>query len=513
MGRGEQPGLHANIISVEETVRERRNIMPENQTKKAKKGLMARLGLDGGIRRRWFINNMSVVLLVLFVASVLVSVFAASYLYASVQTRLETQADTTSKYLNRYFSSSYSEFYEYSRNLVQNFSLADRMEMQILNESGKVMFSSSGLTAGFIPETDEIQRAMTGGQPDTYTGYDRLTEEKVMATTAPVYYRSGQLIGAVRCVTSLQLLDAQLRQIYLLAALTFLVITVLVIFSNSFFLRSIVTPVLHINEFAKKITGGQYGIRLNADYNDEIGELCGTLNEMSAELSRVEKTQNDFISSVSHELRTPLTAIAGWADTIESCLDDPKLATQGLAIIKKETCRLSQMVEELLDFSRIEGGGMRLQTEPFDLRGDLYDAVFTYTDMLQQEGMKIEYEEPDEPIMVFADKNRLKQVFLNIIDNAGKYGKDGDRVRVTARTEGGSAIVEIRDFGQGIPEKELPFVKQKFYKGSAKGRGAGIGLSVCSDIVQMHGGTLDIDSVYGQGTNVRITLPLFATAK
>ena len=230
---------------------------------------------------------------------------------------------------------------------------------------------------------------------------------------------------------------------------------------------------------------------------------------MSAELSRVEKTQNDFISSVSHELRTPLTAISGWADTIEGCLDDPQLATQGLTIIKKETRRLSQMVEELLDFSRIEGGGMRLQTEPFDLRGDLYDAVFTYTDMLQQEGMRIEYEEPDEPIMVFADRNRLKQVFLNIIDNAGKYGKDGDRVRVTARAEEGSCVVSIRDFGQGIREEELPFVKQKFYKGSAKGRGAGIGLSVCNDIVEMHGGTLEISSVYGEGTDVRITLPLY----
>jgi len=230
---------------------------------------------------------------------------------------------------------------------------------------------------------------------------------------------------------------------------------------------------------------------------------------MSAELSRVEKTQNDFISSVSHELRTPLTAISGWADTIEGCLDDPQLATQGLTIIKKETRRLSQMVEELLDFSRIEGGGMRLQTEPFDLRGDLYDAVFTYTDMLQQEGMRIEYEEPEEPIMVFADRNRLKQVFLNIIDNAGKYGKDGDRVQVTVRVEGGSCVVSIRDFGQGIRAEELPFVKQKFYKGSAKGRGAGIGLSVCNDIVAMHGGTLDIDSVYGEGTSVRITLPLY----
>ena len=478
-------------------------------TNKQKKTLLGRAGLSSGIRRRWFINNMSVVILILLLAGALVAVFCTYYFYASVQSRLENQVDTTSKYLNRYFSASYSEFYEYGRNMTQNFSLADRLELQILDESGKVMFSSSGLTAGFTPETDEIARAFANGAVATYTGYDQLTEEKVMAATAPVYYRSGRLIGGVRCVSSLQLLDRQLQTIYLWAVLAVILLILLIIFSNSFFLRSIVGPVLHINEFAKKITGGQYGIRLNADYNDEIGELCSTLNDMSAELSRVEKTQNDFISSVSHELRTPLTAISGWADTIEGCLDDPQLATQGLAIIKKETRRLSQMVEELLDFSRIEGGGMRLQTEPFDLRGDLYDAVFTYTDMLQQEGMKIEYEEPEEPIMVFADRNRLKQVFLNIIDNAGKYGKDGDRVQVSARIEEGNCVVSIRDFGQGIRAEELPFVKQKFYKGSAKGRGAGIGLSVCNDIVQMHGGTLDIDSVYGEGTNVRITLPLY----
>ena len=480
-----------------------------NSTNKQKKTLLGRAGLSSGIRRRWFINNMSVVILILLLAGALVAVFCTYYFYASVQSRLENQVDTTSKYLNRYFSASYSEFYEYGRNMTQNFSLADRLELQILDESGKVMFSSSGLTAGFTPETDEIARAFASGAVETYTGYDQLTEEKVMAATAPVYYRSGRLIGGVRCVSSLQLLDRQLHTIYLWAVLAVILLILLIIFSNSFFLRSIVGPVLHINEFAKKITGGQYGIRLNADYNDEIGELYSTLNDMSAELSRVEKTQNDFISSVSHELRTPLTAISGWADTIEGCLDDPQLATQGLAIIKKETRRLSQMVEELLDFSRIEGGGMRLQTEPFDLRGDLYDAVFTYTDMLQQEGMKIEYEEPEEPIMVFADRNRLKQVFLNIIDNAGKYGKDGDRVQVSARIEEGNCVVSIRDFGQGIRAEELPFVKQKFYKGSAKGRGAGIGLSVCNDIVQMHGGTLDIDSVYGEGTNVRITLPLY----
>ena len=393
--------------------------------------------------------------------------------------------------------------------MVQTFTLADRVEMQVLDESGRVMFSSSGLSAGYIPMTGEIAQAFDQGRTETYVGYDSLTQEKVMATTTPIYYRSGRLIGGVRYVTSLQLLDKQMRLIYLIAAGAYALMVSLIIFSNRFFLRSIVAPVLRMNEFAKKITGGQYGVQLNVDYNDEIGELCRTLNEMSAELSRMEKSKNDFISSVSHELRTPLTAIAGWTDTIEGSLDDKKLASQGLEIIKKETRRLSQMVEELLDFSRIESGGMRLQTEPFDLRGELYDAVFTYTDMLRQQGLQVDYSEPDEPILVFADRNRLKQVFLNIIDNAGKYGADGYRVQVSASTHDGQCIVHIRDFGQGIPPDELPFVKQKFYKGSAKGRGTGIGLSVCSDIVRLHGGTLDIESTVGQGTDVIITLPLY----
>ena len=474
--------------------------------KKKKKGLF---GLEGGIQRRWFLNSISVILLVLLLVVLMAVAGVAYYFYSSMESALVTRADTQARYLNRYFSSSFSEFYEYSRSMVQTFTLADRVEMQVLDESGRVMFSSSGLSAGYIPMTGEIAQAFDQGRTETYVGYDSLTQEKVMATTTPIYYRSGRLIGGVRYVTSLQLLDKQMRLIYLIAAGAYALMVSLIIFSNRFFLRSIVAPVLRMNEFAKKITGGQYGVQLNVDYNDEIGELCRTLNEMSAELSRMEKSKNDFISSVSHELRTPLTAIAGWTDTIEGSLDDKKLASQGLEIIKKETRRLSQMVEELLDFSRIESGGMRLQTEPFDLRGELYDAVFTYTDMLRQQGLQVDYSEPDEPILVFADRNRLKQVFLNIIDNAGKYGADGYRVQVSASTHDGQCVVHIRDFGQGIPPDELPFVKQKFYKGSAKGRGTGIGLSVCSDIVRLHGGTLDIESTVGQGTDVIITLPLY----
>ena len=177
--------------------------------------------------------------------------------------------------------------------------------------------------------------------------------------------------------------------------------------------------------------------------------------------------KNDFISSVSHELRTPLTAIKGWAETLQTGGIGRETYDKGMNVIVREAERLSGMVEELLDFSRIESGRLKLQTEVFDLRGELYDALFTYTELLRQEGMASSYEEPEEPIMINGDRDRLKQVFLNIIDNAAKYGKDGKKIAVSAVQENGMAVVRIQDYGMGIPKDELPFVKEKFFKGSS----------------------------------------------
>ena len=281
----------------------------------------------------------------------------------------------------------------------------------------------------------------------------------------------------------------------------------LIMLINTVFIRSIVNPILDINRLARKIAGGQLGARLDAEYNDEIGELCETINEMSRELAASNKMKNEFISSVSHELRTPLTAISGWSDTISASLDDPETAKLGLGIIKNETARLSQMVEELLDFSRLESGRMKLQMELFDIRGEVYDAVFTYTELLRKQSLSVHYDEAEEPIRVHGDKNRLKQVFLNILDNAAKYGADGESVDISVSKKGEWCIVVITDHGQGIPAEELPHVKEKFFKGSARGRGAGIGLAVCNEILALHGGEMDITSESGKGTSVTVRLP------
>jgi signal transduction histidine kinase len=122
--------------------------------------------------------------------------------------------------------------------------------------------------------------------------------------------------------------------------------------------------------------------------------------------------------------------------------------------------------------------------------------------------MQLKHSEPEEPVLVYGDCDRIRQVFLNIIDNACKYGSEGEKLDVTLSPENDMAVVRFRDYGVGIPQEELPMVKNKFYKGSAKGKGTGIGLALCDEIVAMHKGRFEIDSTYGEGTTVVVRLPL-----
>ena len=151
---------------------------------------------------------------------------------------------------------------------------------------------------------------------------------------------------------------------------------------------------------------------------------------------------------------------------------------------------------------------MTLNIEPADIRAEFEDTVFMYSSRLAQEGIQLEYLENDDEIPeILCDASRLRQVFLNILDNAAKHGGEGKKITASIHLEDGMVVVRIRDFGPGIPEEEIPFVKQKFYKGSSKARGNGIGLAVCEEIVTMHGGVLNLENAQGGGTLVTILLP------
>jgi signal transduction histidine kinase len=284
----------------------------------------------------------------------------------------------------------------------------------------------------------------------------------------------------------------------------------MVYFSNLYFVRSIVEPLAGITETARLLADGSYGVQIEKRFDDEIGELTDTINDMSLKIGQNEKMKSEFISSVSHELRTPLTAINGWGETIlEDPTGDPRQLRRGIRIILNESRRLSTMVEELLDFSKMEDGRFTLRIEEMDLQAELEDAIFTYRELFRQEGIELEYEVGEELLPpISGDPERLTQVFCNVLDNAAKHGGAGGRIQVSISQDGNEQVVRVRDFGPGIPEAELPYVKQKFYKGTSKARGSGIGLAVCDEIVNLHGGSFVIGNAQGGGAEVAIRLPV-----
>ena len=226
--------------------------------------------------------------------------------------------------------------------------------------------------------------------------------------------------------------------------------------------------------------------------------------------------KNDFISRVSHELRTPLTAIKGWAETMQLSSKrklDRKTFDKGMSVIIKESGRLTGIVEELLDFSRIQTGRMVLLNEKLDILAELDEVIYMLRDRAVSENKHLLYDEPEAVYPpVYGDRNRLKQVFINIIDNALKYtpadGVVAIEVKYNAEQDPDNILIIVTDTGCGISAEDLPKVKEKFYKANQKVNGSGIGLAVADEIMQLHKGTLEIESGVGVGTTVTLTLPV-----
>ena len=465
----------------------------------------------GGIRRRWLRNSLGVVIVVVIVAVFSFSVAMANYYYNSMFSALVNTTEAATDFLDDYTE---SEYRVYVNEYVSAFEGKERLELQFLSRYGNVQQSTSGLTANMSPGTPDILNAINLHTTGTWMGRDPNTGERVMAVSSPVIYNN-TVVGIMRVVTSLRLVDQQTVTTVMIAFLFGCFIVAMVYFSNLYFVRSIVEPVVGITGIAKRIAAGSYGIQMEKGNDDEIGDLTDAINDMSLKIAQSEKTQSEFISSVSHELRTPLTAINGWAETIlNGEMRSSEDMQKGMGIIVSEARRLTNMVEELLEFSRIEDGRFTLTVEPMDLKAELEDAVYTYREFFRREGTVLNYDDGEGELpTVIGDPERMRQVFCNLLDNAFKHGGGGKRIDVKVSREGNHAVISIRDYGAGIPKEELPHVKYKFYKGSSKARGSGIGLAVCDEIISRHNGTLEIGNAEGGGCIVTIRLPLDITAE
>ena len=460
-----------------------------------------------GLRQRWLINSLGPIVLVALLGAVVYSVAISNYYYTGMRSDLVSRARAETDAFNTYAMNSYNEFYQQAYSSTESFEDREQMELQFINSSGRLLVSSFGVTAGLSPGTPDITAALTDGRVEPYFGQDPATGQDILAVSAPLEF-NGRVVGALRYVTSLDRVNRTILLNALVAALVAIVAIIMVYLSNMVFISNVVEPVAEVTAAAKRISGGSYGAQLENPYQDEIGELIDSINDMSMKIAQSEKVKSEFISSVSHELRTPLTAINGWGETLLDGGESPEELRRGISIILKESRRLTSMVEELLDFSRMEDGRFTLRLAQVDIQAEFEDTIYTYQALLRQEGIQLFYEPGDDVLPpIPGDAERLKQVFCNVLDNAAKHGGAGKRIDAAIHQLQNNIVITVRDYGPGIPEAELPFVKQKFYKGSSKARGSGIGLAVCDEIIQRHNGSFEIANASGGGALVTITLP------
>ena len=272
--------------------------------------------------------------------------------------------------------------------------------------------------------------------------------------------------------------------------------------------NSIIKPLKEVTETAEQMADGRMDVRSEIELEDEIGQLSRTLNFMADEILKKEEIKNEFISSISHELKTPLTSIKGWSITLQSeDLGGNEILSEGLDIIEEESDRLTDMLEELLDFSRFASGGIVLRKEKINIKKYLNKIYKQLYPRAKLNGLNFELELDENLEYFIVDSDRLKQVLINLIDNSIKFSKEKGNIKLKAYIEENNIIFKLSDDGIGIAKDQLPYITDRFYKGDDSKSNTGIGLSIVDEIIKLHSGEIIIESDLGEGTVITIILP------
>lgn len=456
------------------------------------------------IRRKLIKNFLVIIIITIIIIDIFMMAFLRQYYYENTRKFLENQVDSSINFYNKYFS-----VYSLKENIFDNadaFWQNSEERIEILTMDGELIMDSEGIRDNSILKTPDIKKAMENnegvwsGKVGYYKGNVMIVSKVIMSDDVK--------IGIIRIIHSLEDVDNTLKSVVIIFCALSVVVIILGVIISIIKAKDISDPIKKVTEIAEEMAKGNLDIRSSVNDNKEISKLSEILNFMASEVNTREKMKNQFISSVSHELRTPLTAIKGWVHTIQDDLNEKEIIKMGLEIIEDETDRLSNMVEELLDFSKIINGIVKLNKDNCDL-----EVFIEYIETL----MKARAIKEDKTFIVkgeknignaYFDVNKIKQVLINIIDNAFKFTNRGGQISLQCYKEKGNIVFLVKDNGVGISLEDLPKVKNKFYKGKNSNSQNGIGLSVCDELIKLHDGTMDIISEEEMGTEVIIKIPV-----
>ncbi len=326
----------------------------------------------------------------------------------------------------------------------------------------------------------------------------------------PLKSSSGKINGYVFASLPASLLAeflTQIVKIFVICAIIPLIIMFIIIYATTY---RITKPLRMMSEASKKMATGDFSMRIPVTGNDEIGEMAVSFNRMTDSLVKLESTRRSFVANVSHELKTPMTTIAGFIDGIIDGTVPPEKQEHYLQIVSSEVKRLSRLVRSMLCLAQLESGEMKINRQTVDIVELIGKTLLSQEQRISEIGLSIQGLENCEPVRVSADPDLLQQVFYNLIDNAIKFaGRDGYIRFIIAKTDT-DAVVKIRNSGEGIPESELKYVFDRFYKvdksRSANKNSTGLGLYIVKTIVDIHGGSVTVRSKPGEYTEFDLSL-------
>lgn len=463
-----------------------------------------------GLRKKIIKNYFVIIIIVVALFEGLFMSYVQNYYYNSVRQTLESRVEYINGSYNTVsmesvtFDDKVNSIYEKQmndKNTKYGISIIDKNRNMILDQYGFKTHEK----VNFI----DVNRALQNGKnlvPYTYKIVS--TDEHVMSISVPIKVNN-IVEGAVRYTVSLDAVDREIIKLMAWLVVMGVIILLIAIAISLKFAESLITPLTELKKFANELSCGNYNVKVKSNkiVDDEIGELAETFEKMAEEIDKNEKLKNEFISSVSHELRTPLTSIKGWSETLGYEEISKDELDMGLGIIQDETERLINLVEELLDFSRLSSQRIKLLIDSVDIEGLVVGVINQLKVKAAEKNIRLLFEfETDEIKNIQGDKNRLRQVLINLVQNSLKFTDVDGFVKITVSQDSEMTTISVTDNGVGIDSENLERVFDKFFQEDYNKAGSGLGLAISNEIVKLHGGEMRIESKKNIGTSITFTL-------
>ncbi|SHG95338.1 sensor histidine kinase [Tepidibacter thalassicus] len=455
-----------------------------------------------GIKKKILLNSCIIIFITVFVLESFFIFYVRHYYYNSIEYYLLNKAKLSFDFYNKYMA--YSPFENKIKHIYKNLiSKDEKTRIQVIDNNENVLIDSYGFYIKEKINALDVKEALKGNM-HVFKYKDNNTKENIMSISIPLKFNE-KTEGILRYSVSIEKINKTLINIELVVFIAGLAVLTFVLIFSLLLGKSIIDPITELKNAAKEMANGNYKVRPKKLSNDEIGELAQTFSYMAEEIQKSEQIKNEFISSVSHELRTPLTSIKGWSETLSYGGSEEEIQ-MGLKIIQDETNRLIKLVEELLDFSKLQGKNIKINIENVNLKNILEDVVNQFKVKSDKKNIDLSLNIINNIKEIKGDKNRLKQVFINLIENSLKFTKSNGYIHIRLFQNEKHTFIEIEDNGEGIEKQNIKKVMKKFYQENPNKSGSGLGLSISYEIIKLHGGEMEIESEKGKGTTVKIKL-------